>query len=58
MQHDHTPVERAFQLAKCGSCGTIEHIKMRLRAEGYSVAQIEGKALRKQLLGLIRLARG
>jgi hypothetical protein len=57
MDQDATPVERAFELAKSGSYGSIDDIKKRLRADGYSVEQIEGKTLSKQLRALIKKAR-
>ena len=57
MDHGITAMERAFQLAKSGSCASVTIIKMRLKAEGYSVAQITGRALSRQLEALIRSAR-
>jgi hypothetical protein len=53
-----TALERAFQLAKSGSCKTVSDIKSRLRAEGYSVDKITGPTLSKQLQALIQTARG
>src|SRR5262245_22097899 len=44
-----TALERAFQLAKSGDFATIEAIKSKLKAEGYSVSQIVGKTLIRQL---------
>jgi hypothetical protein len=49
-----TALERAFQLAKSGSCASLDEIKQRLKAEGYSSAQITGGAQSKQLRVLIR----
>ena len=51
-----TALERAFQLAKSGSCVSVDDIKKRLIAEGYSTAQITGGALLKQLRALIQAA--
>jgi hypothetical protein len=58
MDHTITALERAFQLAKAGDCGSVPDIKKRLIQEGYSVAQITGGALSKQLVALIRAAQG
>jgi len=49
-----TALERAFQLAKSGSCTSLGDIKKQLTAEGYSTAQITGGALSKQLRRLIQ----
>jgi hypothetical protein len=56
MAQDTTALERAFQLASSGDHRSIDDIKRRLRAEGYSVDQIAGSALKKQLRMLIRSA--
>ena len=53
-----TALERAFQLAKSGKFAMVADIKKQLKAEGYSVDQIDGRVLRAQLLGLIKAARG
>jgi hypothetical protein len=53
-----TTLERAFQLAKSGSYASVAAIKKRLKTEGYSVAQISGGALSKQLNVLIQAAQG
>jgi hypothetical protein len=51
-----TVLERAFQLAKSGRPNTIQDIKKILGSEGYLTAQIEGRALHRQLRVLIRVA--
>jgi hypothetical protein len=56
MDRDLTPLERAFQLADSATCMTVGEIKQKLKSEGYSVNQIEGQALLKQLKGLIKVA--
>jgi arginine repressor len=56
MDYDITPLERAFQLAKSGNCLSVDEIKKRLRAEGFSVAQVTGRTLSKQLNELIKTA--
>ena len=54
MDHRTTVLERAFALAKSGSCTSVPDIKKQLRREGYSIAQIVGKSLSKQLQTLLR----
>jgi hypothetical protein len=54
MDHRATVLERAFALAKSGTCDSVRDIKKQLRREGYSVAQIVGKSLSKQLQALLR----
>jgi hypothetical protein len=51
-----TALERAFQLARSGLPNSVADIKKRLSLEGYVAAQVDGKALTKQLLALIRAA--
>jgi hypothetical protein len=52
-----TALERAFDLAKSGSCASVADIKRRLKAEGYSIDQITGNALARQLDALVKAAR-
>jgi hypothetical protein len=58
MEASVTALERAFALAKSGECTSLPDIKRRLIREGYSVAAITGPTLSKQLVALIREARG
>jgi len=58
MDHTVTALERAFVLAKSGEYASVPDIKSRLIKEGYSVAQITGRALSMQLRVLIRAAQG
>jgi hypothetical protein len=58
MDHTVSTLERAFALAKSGECASVPDIRQRMIRKGYSVTQITGGALSKQLLGLIRAARG
>ena len=53
-----TVLERAFQLARSGLCSSVSEIRERLKAEGYSLAQLTGPTLSRQLFGLIQEARG
>jgi hypothetical protein len=57
MDHTITALERAFQLARSGGYASVPDIKKQLSIEGYSVAQIIGGTLMKQLAALIREAR-
>ena len=57
MDHSITTIERAFQLAKSGSCASVADIRKRLKLEGFSVAQISGGVLTGQLRALIQAAR-
>ena len=50
------PLERAFELAKSGKVLSIPDIKLALRSEGYSAAQLEGPMLIRQLRALISAA--
>jgi hypothetical protein len=54
MDSNTTSLERAFQLAKSGLCGSVELIRQKLDTEGYSADQITGKGLTKQLRTIIR----
>jgi hypothetical protein len=58
MEPTVTTLERAFALAKSGECTSVQAIRKRLIQEGYSVTQITGQALSKQLLALMRAAQG
>jgi len=57
MNRRATALERAFQLAKSSDYATVEAIKVQLKREGYSTAQVTGGALRAQLARLIKEAR-
>jgi hypothetical protein len=57
MDEKPTAIERAFQLAKSGTCVSVPGLRKQLKAEGYSTNQITGPTLNKQLLALIHLAR-
>ena len=58
MGHESSAIERAFQLARTGQYASVEDLKKKLRAEGYSIATITGPTLLKQLRELIKAARG
>ena len=57
-----TAVERAFALARSGSCLSVQDIKLKMREEGFSVSETEphlaGPSIRKQLVALMAEAQG
>jgi hypothetical protein len=55
--HRPTELERAFQLTKSGSCGSMPDIWNQLGSEGYSTARITGGSLVRQLRALMLAAR-
>ncbi len=57
MDHRLTALERAFILAQSGKFASVQDVKKQLRAEGFSVDQITGRALSRQLTALIKAAR-
>jgi hypothetical protein len=48
-----TSLERAFELARSGNCIYFSDIVEHIKSEGYSVEQLHGASLKKQLLELI-----
>lgn len=57
MDQRMTALERAFQLARSGQVSTITEIVGSLRRDRYDTRQIEGPALKRQLMNLIKAAR-
>lgn len=57
MDRSKTTLERAFQLAETGRYATFTDVSDQLAWEGYDRRQLQGPALRKQLIGIIRKAR-
>jgi hypothetical protein len=51
-----TALERAFDIAKSGECESVQEIKKKLKAEGFSLEQITGPTLSRQLLELLKAA--
>jgi hypothetical protein len=51
-----TCLQRAFELARSGKCLSVPEVVMGLKAERHDVSQVEGRALKKQLIGLINQA--
>ncbi len=52
-----TSLERAFELARLGKFERLSTLVQQLNAEGYKGDQVEGRTLRKQLIGISREAR-
>lgn len=50
-----TTIERAFELARSGNCKSVQEIRLRLKAEGYSgvADHLQGVSIRRQLNALI-----
>jgi hypothetical protein len=51
-----TALERAFELARSGDCDSISKVREKLLAEGYSLQQLTGPTLLKQLRTLCAAA--
>jgi hypothetical protein len=56
MPSNPTSLERAFELAKSGRFASIGEIKQQLKTEGFSLSQLVGPSLMKQLSALLRTA--
>lgn len=56
MDQNVTALERAFQLAKSGSCRSISDVGAALTREGYYASILEGASLKRQLRGFIEAA--
>jgi hypothetical protein len=54
-----TTVERAFELARSGTCKSVEEIRKTLRAEGFEAPEsyLRGRSIGDQLRALIKEAR-
>jgi hypothetical protein len=57
MDSRKTALQRAFELAQTGKYWNVLEIIHRLKAEKYDVAQVEGPALKRQLMQLVEKAR-
>lgn len=53
MKPNVSAIERAFELAQSGNFVTVAEVKHRLHTEGYSIAQVDGPLLHKQLLNVM-----
>ena len=56
MSHTAPIIERAIQLAQSGEYSTLKSVRNQLKAEGYSLNHLDGRALAKQLRELINTA--
>jgi len=54
MDGSKTALERAFELAKSGKYSSLGELRRVVSKEGYISAQLEGRALGRQLVELIR----
>ena len=52
-----TALERAFALARTGNYQGLPELRAQLKAEGYSIHQLEGRALLRQLRGICAASR-
>ncbi len=52
-----TAIERAFELARSGGCGTVSDLRRQLKIEGYAADQISGPMLLRQLRELVAVAK-
>ncbi|CAA9519909.1 MAG: hypothetical protein AVDCRST_MAG23-128 [uncultured Sphingosinicella sp.] len=52
-------LERAFELARSGSCRSVAELELRLKREGYEAAasHLRGQSIRKQLRAMVSDAR-
>jgi hypothetical protein len=44
-----TTLERAFAVARSGDYGRVAEVQAQLKAEGFSLSQLEGPSLARQL---------
>lgn len=53
MEVRKTALERAFELARTGKCFNVGEIIIQLKSERLNAEQVEGAALKKQLMQII-----
>ena len=58
MDRNTSELERAFELAKSGRYRSLELIRGKLKAEGYSTEHVTGRFLIAQLMAIIRANAG
>ncbi len=56
MPQIHT-LERAFELARSGAVTDVNQLRVKLKAEGLEISQLQGPSLLKQIRALIAAAR-
>jgi hypothetical protein len=52
MEHRLTTLERAFELARSGTCADVAQVRHQLKIEGYARDQLTGPALIRQIRDL------
>ena len=57
MDTTKTVIERAFDLARSGRASSLAELRTMIKSEGYSLHQITGPALGRQLRDLIAKAK-
>jgi hypothetical protein len=57
MDTTKSAIERAFELARSGQASSLAELRAMIKAEGYSLHQITGPSLGRQLRNLITKAR-
>jgi hypothetical protein len=57
MQPHKSELERAFELARSGTCASVQDIIRRLRSEAYGAHQVIGRTLGAQLRAVIAQAK-
>jgi hypothetical protein len=57
MDPHKSELERAFELARSGTCGSVKDILRRLRSESYGGHQVVGRVLGTQLRAAIAQAK-
>ena len=57
MNFTPTMLERAFALARTGDYSGVAEIRAQLKVEGYSLSQLEGRSLSRQLRDLCLASR-
>ena len=58
MDNQNSALERAFEIAKSGTCATVNDIRLQLSTEGYGLSQITGATLFRQLRRLMKQGGG
>ena len=53
MDTTKSALERAFELARSGRASSLAELRAMIKAEGYSLSQITGPSLGRQLRNLI-----
>lgn len=59
MAENMTTIERAFELARSGECGSVNDLRQRLRREGHESVHLHlhGASINRQLIDLMQAAK-